>query len=189
MRKEDQINIINSTINMARENLRPLSFNLIFWGVIINLMSSFHYFFDSIVEYSKYSVILYWTIIPILGMLYMIRWNIKKGIKRGYETVLDRTIKIIWAVFGLGWIIILISSLLIGKSPVPQILFLLGLVLVMNGLIIKFKPLTFGGFFLLIFVLINDTNPNINYLIVNMIGVTLGMLIPGLFLYRMKNSG
>ena len=59
----------------------------------------------------------------------------------------------------------------------------------MNGLITKFKPLTFGGIFLLIFVLINDTNPNINYLIVNMIGVSLGMLIPGLFLYRMKNSG
>ena len=39
------------------------------------------------------------------------------------------------------------------------------------------------------FVFINDTNPGINYLIVNMIGVSLGMLIPGLFLYRMKNSG
>ena len=76
----------------------------------------------------------------------MIRWNIKRGIEIGYETVLDRTIKIIWAVFGLGGFI-LISSLLIGKSPVPQILFLLGLVLVMNGLIIKFKPLTLEEFF------------------------------------------
>ena len=189
MTKEDQINIINSTTKKARENLKPLSFNLIFWGVMINLMSAFHYFFEPIIEHSKYSVILYWTIIPILGMLYMIRWNIKKGIKRGYETVLDRTIKIIWAVFGLGWIIILISSLLIGKSPVPQILFLLGLVLVMNGQIIKFKPLTIGGIILIIFVFLNDTNPRINYLIVNMIGVTLGMLIPGVFLYRMKNSG
>ena len=158
MTKEDQINIINSTINKARENLRPLSFNLIFWGVMINLMSAFHYFFEPIVEYSKYSVLLYWTIIPILGMVYMITWNIKKGIKRGYETVLDRTIKIIWAVFGLGWIIILISSLLVGKSPVPQILFLLGLVLVMNGLIIKFKPLTIGGIILLITGILIITN-------------------------------
>ena len=55
MTKEDQINLINSTINKARENLRPLSFNLIFWGVVINLMSAFHYFFGPIVEYSKYS--------------------------------------------------------------------------------------------------------------------------------------
>ena len=189
MTKEDQINLINSTINKARENLRPLSFNLIFWGVVINLMSAFHYFFRPIVEFSKYSVVLYWTIIPILGMVYMIRWNIKRGIEKGYETVLDRTIKIIWSVFGFGWIFILISSFLIGKSPVPLILFLLGLLLVMNGLIIKFKPLTIGGVILLIFVFINETNPNINYLIVNMIGVTLGILIPGLFLYRMKNSG
>ena len=189
MTKEDQINLINSTINKARENLRPLSFNLIFWGVVINLMSAFHYFFEPIVEYSKYSVVLYWTIIPILGMVYMIRWNIKRGIEIGYETVLDRTIKIIWSVFGFGWVFILTSSLLIGKSPVPLILFLLGLILVINGLIIKFKPLTIGGLILFIFVFDLFIDPSTNYLIVNMIGVTLGMLIPGLFLYRMKNSG
>ena len=112
----------------------------------------------------------------------------KRGIKKGYETVLDRTIKIIWAVFGLGWLIILIYSIIVGKSPVPLILFLLGLVLVMNGLIIKFKPLTIGGMILFIFVFVLFIDPNINYLIINIIGVTLGMLIPGLFLYRMKNS-
>ena len=152
MTKEEQIKIINSTINKARENLRPLSFNLIFWGVMINLMSVFHYFFESVVEFSRYSVILYWTIFPLIGMVFTIMWNIKRGIKKGYETVLARTIKIIWAVFGLGWLIILISSIIVGQSPVPLILFLLGLVLVMNGLIIKFKPLTIGGMILLVFV-------------------------------------
>lgn len=188
MIKEEQINIINSTINKARENLRTLSFNLIFWGVNINLMSAFHYFFEPLVEYSKYSVILYWTVIPLLGMVFTFWWNIKRGIKKGYETVLDRTIKIIWAVFGLGWLIILTSSFITGKSPVPLILFLLALVLVMNGLIIKFKPLTIGGMILFVFVFVLFIDPNINYLIINIIGVTLGMLIPGLFLYRMKNS-
>ena len=94
MTKEDQIKIINSTINKARENLRPLSFNLIFWGVMINLMSAFHYFFKPIVEYSTYSYILYWIIIPILGMVYMIRWNIKKGIKRGYETSFESILSV-----------------------------------------------------------------------------------------------
>ena len=50
------------------------------------------------------------------------------------------------------WLIILISSIIVGQSPVPLILFLLGLVLVMNGLIIKFKPITIGGIILFIFV-------------------------------------
>ena len=189
MTEEEQINIINSTINKTRENLRPLSINLIFWGVMINLMSVFHYFFEYIVEYSRYSVILYWTIFPLIGMVFTIRWNIKRGIKKGYETVLDRTIKIIWAVFGLGWLIILMYSIIVGKSPVPLILFLLGLVLVMNGLIIKFKPITIGGIILFIFVFYLFIEPSINYLVVNMIGVTLGMFIPGLLLNRMKSSG
>ena len=112
--------------------------------------------------------------------------NIKKGIEIGYETIIDRTLKIIWAVFGIGWILIIFISLIKGFSPVPFILFLLGLVLIMNGLIIKFKPLTAGGVVMFIFVYTIIANPGANYLIINMIGVTLGMLIPGIFLSRMK---
>ena len=59
----------------------------------------------------------------------------------------------------------------------------------MNGLIIKFKPITIGGIILFIFVFYLFIDPSINYLVVNMIGVTLGMFIPGLLLNRMKSSG
>ena len=186
MKPKDQIKLINETINQTKENLKPLSFNLIFWGVLINIMSLVHYFFPSLIQYTKLTVIAYWTILPTISLIYMIRWNIKKGIEIGYETIINRTIKIIWAVFGIGWILIIFISLIKGFSPVPFILFLLGLVLMMNGLIIKFKPLTAGGIVMFMFIFSIISNPGANYLIINMAGVTLGMLIPGIFLSRMK---
>ena len=121
-------------------------------------------------------------------MVFTISWDFNRGLKKVYETFLDRTIKIILAVFVLWWLIILIYSIIVGKSPVPLILFLLGLVLVMNGLIVKFTPLTIGGMILFIFVFYLFIDPSINYLVVNMIWVTLGMFLSGLLFNRMQSS-
>mgnify|MGYP001200516466 FL=1 len=189
MKSDDQIKLINDTINKTKENLKPIGYNLLFWGVFINVLSAIHYFFGSFIFQKMFHVWIYWIAFPLLGMIYMTRWNIKRGIKIGYETIIGRVIGIIWAVFGLGWVSIIIISM-ITKSfhPTPLILFLLGLVLIMNGLIIKFKPLTAGGIVIFMFIYSLISNPGANYLIVNMVAVTFGMLIPGFFLYKMKTN-
>ena len=104
MTKEEQLSIINDAIKQTKTNLKPLGYNLVFWGVVIISMSLFHYFFPHTVEYSYYSSVIYWVLIPVLGMFYTTYYNIKTGIKIGYETQLDRVIRIIWSVFGLAWI-------------------------------------------------------------------------------------
>ncbi|MBU78964.1 MAG: hypothetical protein CMD29_02425 [Flavobacteriales bacterium] len=189
MKSNDQIKLINDTINKAKENLKPLGYNLLFWGIYINVLSAIHYFFGPFIFQKMFHVWIYWVAFPLLGMIYMTRWNIKRGIKIGYETIIGRVMRIIWAVFGLGWVSIIIISM-ITKSfhPTPLILFLLGLVLIMNGLIIKFKPLTAGGIVIFMFIYSLISNPEANYLIVNMVAVTFGMLIPGFFLYKMKTN-
>ena len=37
MKSVDQTKLVNDTINKTKENLKPSSFNLIFWGVFINV--------------------------------------------------------------------------------------------------------------------------------------------------------
>ena len=69
----------------------------------------------------------------------------------------------------------------------PPILFLLSLILIMTGLIIKFKPITLGGIFLTIFTFYLNFNPGINLLLVNIVGVSLGMLVPGISLFYFKS--
>ena len=188
MNKVDQIKVINDMINEARTNLKPLSFNLVFWGIFINIMSIIHYTFPSFIQQTNYSAGIYWIFLPMIGMIYMTRWNIKKYKEMGYSTTLGRVIKIVWAVFGLGWLMISGLAFYQGINPVADILFLLGLVSVLTGAIIKFKPIILGGIFLLIFVLSLYIYPGQNALIVNIIGITLGLLIPGILLNRMKTD-
>jgi hypothetical protein len=122
-------------------------------------------------------------------MILTVYYNIKIRKKAGYETYLSRVIKIIWGVFNLSWIyIIVLSFTLKSFHPVPPILFLLSIILIITGLIIKFKPVTIGGIFLTIFTFYLNFNPEFNLLLVNVVGVSLGMLVPGLSLFYSKSS-
>lgn len=188
MTKEEQLNIINDAIKQTKTNLKPLGYNLIFWSIVVISMSLFHYFFPQIVQYSYYSSQIYWVSIPILGMVYTTYYNIKTGNKVGYETQLDRAIRIIWGVFVFAWIFTVGISLLYNINPVQDILFLLAIVLIMTGLIIKFHNITIGGIGLLIFTVYTYYSPGLNLLLVNVIGISFGMLIPGLSLYFQKKD-
>jgi hypothetical protein len=185
--KEKQIEIISKVINSTKENLQPLSVNFIFWGCLIVGMSLIHYIFPQFIQSTKYSALLFWIVIPVIGMILTVFYNMKNRKTIGYETHLDRVIKIIWGVFNVSWLIIVIISLLHGvNNPVPDILFLLSNTLLITGLIIRFKPIVFGGLLLMLFTVYINYNPNINFLLVNIIGVSLGMLIPGITLYTSK---
>ena len=185
---KDQIQVIASVINNTRENLKPLSINFIFWGCLVIVMSLFNYAFPSLIASTQYGDVLFWTVLPLIGMILTIYYNIKYRNKTGYETYLNRVIKIIWGVFNLSWIYIIALSFTIKSfHPVPPILFLLGMMLIITGLIIKFKPITLGGIFLTIFTFYLNFNPGINLLLVNIIGVSLGMLVPGLSLFYSKS--
>ena len=185
--KEEQIEVISKVINSTKENLKPLSLNFIFWGSLIVVMSLIHYSIRQFIQYTEYSSLLFWTILPILGMICTIVYNIKIRKVLGYETYLNRVIKIIWGIFNLSWLVMVVTSLLNGiNNPVPEILFLLSTTLITTGIIIKFKPIVIGGILLMLFTVYINFNPNINFLIVNIIGVSLGMLVPGISLYFSK---
>ena len=184
---KDQIEAIASAIDNTRENLKPLSINFIFWGCLVIVMSLFNYAFPSLIASTQYGDVLFWTVLPLIGMILTIYYNIKYRNKTGYETYLNRVIKIIWGVFNLAWIYIIAVSLTLKNfHPVPPILFLLGLILIITGMIIKFKPITLGGIFLITFTFYLNFNPGIDLLVVNVVGVFLGMLLPGLALYYSK---
>ena len=186
---KDQIEAIASVINNTRENLKPLSINFIFWACLVIVMSLFNYAFPSLIASTQYGDVLFWTVLPLIGMILTIYYNIKYRNKTGYETYLNRVVKIIWGVFNLSWIYIIALSFTIKSfHPVPPILFLLGMMLIITGLIIKFKPITLGGIFLTIFTFYLNFNPGINLLLVNIIGVSLGILVPGLSLFYSKSG-
>lgn len=188
MKTTEHLDLINETINKTKEQIRPLSVNFIFWGILIIVMSFIHYSFPSIIQMKPYSSLLFWTFLPLIGMIITVYYNKKIRDSRGYETHLSRVIKIIWMVFNISWLIIVVNSLIIKQNPVLDILFLLGMTTLITGLIIRYKPVSFGGISVMILYLLVSINPDFHFLIINILGMLFGMVIPGIFLFFEKKE-
>ena len=188
MEAQDQIQLINDTINKTKDHLKESSFNFIFWGLLIAVLSFFHYVFPEIVQQTNYSILLYWVLIPVIGMIITVVYNIKKRVKAGYETYMGRTLKIIWGVFNISWILLIFISFEKKINPTESILFLLGVMVLITGLLIRFKPFSFGGISVIICSIICVYTPNNSWLLLNGIAAILGLLVPGIALYYKKSN-
>ena len=188
MEAQDQIQLINDTINKTKDHLKESSFNFIFWGLLIAVLSFFHYSFPEIVQQTNYSTLLYWVLIPVIGMAITVVYNIKKRAKVGFETYMGRTLKIIWGVFNISWILLVFISLEKKINPTESILFLLGVMVLITGLLIRFKPFSFGGISVIICSIICAYTPNNSWLLLNGIAAILGLLVPGIALYYRKSN-
>jgi len=190
MESKEQIKIINQMINKTKEQLRPFSLNLIFWGALTSIMSIIYFNMMHLFQTDMHHI-LFWSVIPFIGMVIMTRYNIKAGRKIGYETHLSRTIKIIWMSFGIAWGFIILLSTLHGFSGgIIQflILFTCATCLLISGILIKYLPVTLGGCSILIILFLSALFPEISYTYINLISLTLGFTVPGLFLYFHKSN-
>ena len=188
MKTTEHLDLINETINKTKEQIRPLSVNFIFWGIFIIVMSFIHYSFPSIIQMKPYSSLLFWTFLPLIGMIITVYYNKKIRDSRGYETHLSRVLKIIWLVFNISWLIIVVNSLIITQNPVLDIQFLLRMTTLITVLIIRYKPVSFGGISVMILYLLVSFNPDFHFLIINILGMLFGMVIPGIFLFFEKKE-
>lgn len=186
MNPSDQLQLINDAINKTKEQLKPTSVNFIFWGILITLMSITHLLLPEFIQRSRYSSVLFWTVIPVIGMIVTFVYNLKMGVKKGYETHLGRALKITWGVFNIAWIALVVMSIFKRQNPVEDILFLLGIVLLISAFIIRFKPLVIGGALVLICSILLSIKPELNPLLLNAIAAFSGLFIPGLSLYLKK---
>ena len=190
MESEEHIEIINQMINKTKEQLRPFSLNLIFWGALISVMSIIYFNVLHLFETNMHHI-MFWTIIPFLAAIFMTNYNIRIGREIGYETHLSRTIKIIWSTFGIAWVFIFILSSLQGYSGGKiqfLILFTSAICLLISGILIKYLPVTLGGSSILLILTLSAVMPEISYTYVNLFSLNLGFTIPGLFLYFHKSD-
>jgi len=164
--------------------------NLIFWGALISIMSIIYFNLLHLFETNMHHI-LFWTIIPFFGAVFMTNYNIKMGREIGYETHLSRTIKIIWSIFGIAWLFIILLSAIQGFAGATiqfLILFTSAICLLISGILIKFLPVTLGGASILLILTLSSLIPEISYTYVNLFSLSLGFTIPGLFLYFHKSN-
>jgi len=119
-------------------------------------------------------------------MVITLVYNIKKRVKVGYETHVGRSLKIIWGVFNISWILLIFISIEKKINPTESILFLLGVMILITGLLIRFKPFSFGGISVIICSILCVYTPNNSWLLLNGVAAVFGLLIPGITLYYRK---
>ena len=186
MNHSKQLSLINEAINKTKEQLKPASVNFIFWGLLISMMSLIHYFFYEFIQKTAYSSLLYWTTVPIIGMVITVIYNIKTSVRLGYETHIGRALKLVWGVFNIAWLVIVVLSIFKKQNPVQEILFLLGIVLLISALLIRFTPLIIGAIAVISCSVLIAILPSINVLLINAVATFVGLVIPGLSLYLSK---
>ena len=186
MNHSEQLNLINEAINKTKEQLKPTSINFIFWGLLISMMSLIHYSFPEFIQKTAYSSILFWTIIPIIGMIITIIYNIKVGVRLGFETHIGRALKLVWGVFNIAWLLIVVLSIFKKQNPVEEILFLLGVILLITALLIRFSPIIVGGIAVIACSVLITLSTGVNVLLINAVATFVGLFIPGISLYLNK---
>ena len=82
MNPSNQLQLINDAINKTKEQLKPTSVNLIFWGIFITPVSITHLLLLEFIQRSRYSSLLFWTFILVIGIILTTVHYIKVGEKK-----------------------------------------------------------------------------------------------------------
>ncbi|MEM6524318.1 MAG: hypothetical protein AAF693_11015, partial [Bacteroidota bacterium] len=104
--------------------------------------------------------------------------------KKTVKTYSDGLVMWVWLAFTFSILIIIFSGRF-GALISPLILLIAGMATFMTGIILRFRPLIFGGSSFWIFAAIGFYVTPVHGLLVSALAIVVGYLIPG---YLLKNS-
>lgn len=175
---EESLRIITRMIQTAKGNIKGNSFHFLLWGWVVTFGNLGHFYLMEFTDFAyPYAV---WLItIPtwIVSLLYGYRQSSKERVK----TYSDFLIMWTWLAFTFS-IVILIFSGKFDALLTPIILLFAGIPTFMTGLILKFKPLIYGGSSFWIFSVIAFSVEPSYSLLVSAVAIIVGYLIPGYIL-------
>ena len=187
LKPEESLQIIEKMIQRTKGNIHASSFYFLLWGWVILIGSAGHLILERLTDFTKPYLI--WLII-IPAIIANIAYGMFHGRKNRFSTHLDFVNFMIWMAFLISYFITLIFMKEINYKVYPIISLLAGNATFLTGIVIKFKPLIFGGIIFWIAVICQFLMPQ-NYVeFVSPIAIILGYLIPGYMLksYSKKNA-
>jgi hypothetical protein len=189
---EESLQLIEKFIANYRKNYRSDSFYFLMWGWIIALASVSHFvILRVLISLGNYDLInllsaVNWSLFVILGYILLFAHIKRKSMKDRARSHLDRFITALWQTTGWVLFLIVLISLKLGQYPTPFVLSIVGLATYINGRIIQFNPLKWGGVLFFIFAVISAFVVNEYQLLINAVAIILGYIIPGYMLRMSK---
>ncbi len=184
---QQSLDLISTMIRQAQGNISSASFYFLLWGWVIAFCNLGMYYFLKFTTYPAHYVALVWTLaIPawIVTMIYAS----KQDKSRVVITHLDKISMWLW--IGLGFTIL--PAWIFGAKTnwmVNAIILMpVGLATFVSGVILKFRPLIFGGItFWIAGILCYLVHPIDQYL-VGCFAMIFGYIVPGYLLRNIKSD-
>lgn len=179
----ESLKLIAETIEKTKSNVQNGSFYFLLWGWLVSVSGIAQFI---MIKYTDIKTHYYvWPIMAIIGIVACIIYGFKVERHKKYETYLDSVFMNLWAVLGASFILIVFIVVSLHTTVVPFILLLAGIGTLSSGLIIKFKPMIFGGVLFFIFSIVTLFVPQPFDTLVSSLAIVTGYIIPG---YLLKYS-
>jgi len=180
--EEKNLDLIAEMISRAKGNIQSEYIFFLIWGWVIALASFLHY---SLIKFTNFErPELAWSLI-VIGVILSAWYGYKIGKRKRVKTYADRIYGLIWLVFLINYFIVLFFMKDINYNVTPIILLMAGGSTFLSGIVIKFKPLIWGGIVLWISAIISFIVPGEMQLLIGGFSILIGYLIPG---YMLKNK-
>jgi len=180
--EKDSLKLISDMIALAKGNANQSFFHIILWGWVIIIISLSQYVLIQISGFEEQSSLVWLLTLPA-GVVSGI-YGYQQGKKEKSRSFIDYIYKWIWFSFVISLVVTLFISIKQHNYvAIPSyVMVLAGMATFLSGLILKFKPLIWGGVAFWFWAIIAFQLGNNYDLIVQAIGIFTGYIIPGYLL-------
>lgn len=187
MTGEESLKIITEMIEKTRCKIKHGSFHLLLWGWLILVCSLADYLIRQFTAFEK-SYMVWWLTIP--AVFVSMAYGFSKGRKQSIYTYTDRVYMYTWFTLIPSAAIMIIMLLGNNVNFIGSfMLMLVAMPTFLSGVLIKFRPLMFGGLCFWILALVGHySGPHIESLSIP-VAMLLGYLIPGYLLRKEESNG
>lgn len=190
---EESLGIISGAITNYKINYRESAYVFLLWGWILALASLSNFVILHILrsneEYGLMGILSFsnWAVFSVIGFVLLFFWMRKVEKKKKVYSHLESYVKSLWTVAGVSFGIAIIICVRLELNPPPFMLLIAGLATTVNGILIKFKPMIFGGIAFFIFSVSSTFVPEVYTALIVCLSIVVGYLVPGYLLKSAKD--
>ncbi len=189
---DESFNIINKAISNFKMNYKESGKTFLLWGWILTLACFSHFIVLKILQSKEAHELMglislgNWVVFSLIGFIILFFMERKINKDKKVYSYLESYIKKLWIVTAVSFFIAAFICIKLEIAPPPIMMLIAGIATTTSGLLIKFKPLIFGGIAFFIFSIATTFVTNENLLLVTGAAIICGYLIPGYLLKSAK---
>ena len=181
MTGEESLKVITAMINKTRVNVTQSSFHLLFWGWLIFACSLSEFLLWRFTDYTN-AWYVWFFVIP--GVFVSMIYGFTKGRKASVHTYAEGIYVWVWMAFLIASVVLFIVHSSQMESISKYILLVAAMPTFISGIVLKFKPLIWGGVSMWVLALAAHFGGDIVSGLAVPAAMITGYLIPGYLLRR-----